>query len=102
MIQKLPTRGFLWKEAEDLTTEKIDELIKKDKRGYLLQVDVEYLKELHENNNKLPFSGKKMKIKREEKLVPNFRDKQEYVAQIKKLNQALKHGLILKKVTPGY
>ena len=59
MIQKLPTRGFLWKEAEDLTPEKIDELIKKDKRGYLLQVDVEYLKELHENNNKLLFLGRK-------------------------------------------
>ena len=85
MIQKLPTRGFLWKETEDLTPEKIDELIKKDKRGYLLQVDVEYLKELHENNNKLPFFGKKIKIKREEKLVPNFRDKQEYVARINKL-----------------
>ena len=49
MVQKLPTNGFLWKEAEDFTPEIIDELIKKDKGGYLLEVDVEYPKELHQN-----------------------------------------------------
>ena len=42
-------------EGEDFTTEKIDEIVKKDKRGYLLEVDVEYPKELHENHNELPF-----------------------------------------------
>ena len=47
--------GFLWKKAEDFTPEKIDELVKKDKRGYLLEVDVKYPKELHENQNELPF-----------------------------------------------
>ena len=40
----------------------------------------------------------KIKIGRVEKLVPNLRDKKEYVVLIKKLNQALKHGLKLKKV----
>ena len=55
MVQNLPTHGFLWKDAEDFTPEKIDELVKKDKRGYLLEVDVKYPKELHENHNELPF-----------------------------------------------
>ena len=36
MVQNLPTHGFLWKGAEDITPEKIDELVKKEKRGYLL------------------------------------------------------------------
>ena len=36
MVQNLPTHGFVWKDAEDFTPLKIDELIKKDKRGYLL------------------------------------------------------------------
>ena len=39
-----------------------------------------------------------MKIRREEKLVPNLRDKKGYAVHIKALNQALKHVLKLKKV----
>ena len=61
-------------EGEDFTTEKIDEIVKKDKRGYLLEVDVEYPKELHENHNELPFLVEKMKIGRKEKLAPNLKD----------------------------
>ena len=84
--------------AEDFTTEKIDKLVKKDKRRYLLEVDVEYPKELHENHNELPFLAERMKIGREEKLVPNLKDKKGYVVHIKALNQALKQNLRLKKV----
>ena len=98
MINNLPTHGFKWKNGEDFTPEKIDELVKKDKRGYLLEVDVEYPKEPHENHNELPFLVEKMKIGREEKLVPNVKDKKGYVVHIKKLDQALKHDLKLKKV----
>ena len=100
MIQNLPTHGFLSREAEDFTPEKIDELVKKDKKGYLLEIDVEYLKELHENHNELPFLAEKMKIGREEKLVPNLRDEKGYVIHIKTLNQALKHGLKLTNIHP--
>ena len=46
VVQNLPTHGFLWKDVEELTPEKIDELVKKDKRGYLLEVDVKFPKEL--------------------------------------------------------
>ena len=35
MFQNLPTHGFKWEDGEDFTPEKIDELVKKDKRGYL-------------------------------------------------------------------
>ena len=44
MVQNLPTHGFLWKDAEDFTSAKIDELVKKDKREYLLEVNVDYPK----------------------------------------------------------
>ena len=57
-----------------------------------------YPKELHENHNELPFLAEKMKIKRVEKLVPNLKCKKRYVVHIKTLDQALKHGLKLKKV----
>ena len=66
MIQNLPTRGFLQKEAGDFTPEKIDKLVKKDMKGYILEVDVEYPRELHENHNKLPFLAERMKIGRGE------------------------------------
>ena len=98
MVQNLPTHGFKWKDVEDLTPEKIEKLVKKDKRGYLLEVDVEYPKELHENHNKLPFLTERMEIGRVEKLVRNLKDKMEYVVQIKSLDQALKRGLKLKAV----
>ena len=81
-----------------LPLKKLTNLSKKDKRGYLLEVDVKYPKELHENHNELPFLAEKMKIKRVEKLVPNLKCKKRYVVHIKTLDQALKHGLKLKKV----
>ena len=49
-------------------------------------------------HNELPFLVEKMKIGREENLLPNLKDKKGYVVKIKTLNQALKHGLKLKKV----
>ena len=98
MIQNLPKHGFLWKKAEDFTPEKIDQLVKKDKRAYLLEVKVEYPKELHKSQNELPFLVERMKIGRDEKLVPNFNVKKEYMVGIKKLNQTLKHSLKLKNV----
>ena len=81
-----------------LPLKKIDELFKKDKRGYLLEVDMKYPKELHENHNELSFLIQKMKIKKVEKLMPNLKRKKRYVVHIDALDQALKHGLKLKKV----
>ena len=72
MIQKLPTHGFSW-EKVDITPEKIDKLVKKDKKAYILEVDVEYPKELHKNHNELPFLAERMKIVKVEKLVPNLK-----------------------------
>ena len=41
MINNIPpTHGCKWKKAEEFTPEKIDELVKKDRRGHLLEVDV--------------------------------------------------------------
>ena len=42
--------------------------------------------------------AQRMKIERVEKLVPNLKNKKGYVVHIKALDQALKHGLRLKKV----
>ena len=56
ILQKLPAHGFLRiKKVEEFNPEKIDELIKKDREGYSLEVDVEYPKEFLENHNEIPF-----------------------------------------------
>ena len=99
MVQKLPTHGFRWiNKVEELTPEKIAKLVKKDRKGYILEVDVDYPKELHKSHNELPFLCERMKIGKVEKLVPNLNNKRKYVVHIKALHQALKHGLVLKKV----
>ena len=71
---------------------------RKNKEGYILAVDVEHPRELHENYTKLPFLTEIMKLGIVEKLVPNLKDKKRYLVHIKALDQALKRGLKLKKV----
>ena len=59
---------------------------------------MEYPKGLQENHNELSFLAERMKIGKVEILVTNLKDKEGYVVHTKTLNQALKHGLKLKKV----
>ena len=92
MIQKLPLFGFAWEKADDFTPEKIDKLFKTYKKGYILEFDVEYLKELRKNHNELPFLVERMEIGKLERLAPNLKDKKMYVIHIKNLDQALKYG----------
>ena len=99
MSEPLPVNGFDW--VEDLS--KIDENFiknydKDNDKGYILEVDVEYPKNLHDLHFDLPFLPERMKIDKCNKLVCNLYDKKEYVVHMRSLRQALNHGLILKKV----
>ena len=67
-------------------------------KGYILQVDVEYSKDLHNLHIHLTFLSKRMKIKKCNKLTCNLYNKKEYVVCMRALKQALNHGLIFKKV----
>ena len=67
-------------------------------KGYILEVDVKYLKNLHGFHEDLPFLPERMKIDKCNKLVCNLYDKKNYVVHIRSLKQALNHGLIVKKV----
>ena len=66
-------------------------------KGYILEVDVENSKDLHDLHSDLPFLSERMKIKKCNKLVCNLYDKKEYVVHIRALKEALNHGLIFKK-----
>ena len=95
MSQPLPTGGFKWVDANP---NEISELATRTDKGYLLEVDVSYPKELHNPHNDLPFMCERMEINGVEKLVPNLRDKKNYVIHIQALNQALQHGLRLDRI----
>ena len=86
MSQPLPTRGFRW---VDVSPDEIDELVSHKDRGYLLEVDVAYPRELQDNHNDLPFMCGRMKINGVENLVPNLYYKKRYVIHI----TASKHAL---------
>ena len=75
-----------------------DEIAEHSDKGYLLEVDVKYLNKLQDLHNNLPFMCKKMEINKVEKLLCNLYNKKNYVIHVRVLNQALKHGLILKRV----
>ena len=92
MSQPLPTGGFKW---VDVNPKEISELATRTDKGYLLEVDVSYPNELHNPHNDLPFMCERMEINGVEKLVPNLRDKKNYVIHIQALNQALQHRLRL-------
>ena len=53
---------------------------------------------MHDLHSDLPFLLERMKINKCSNLVCNLYDKNNYVAHIRSLKQALNHGLILKKV----
>ena len=95
MSQPLPTGGFKW---VDVNPNKISELATRTDKGYVLEVDVSYPKELHNQHNDLPFMCQRMEINGVEKLAPNLRDKKNYVIHIQALNQALQHGLGLDRI----
>ena len=92
MSQPLPTRGF---RCVDVKPDKISKLAKRKSKGYLLEVDICYPKELHDSHNDLPFMCERMKINGVEKLIPNLYYKKRYVIHIRVLEQALKNGLVL-------
>ena len=95
MSQPLPTGGFKWTEVNP---NEISELETRTDEGYVLEVDVSYPKELHNQHNDLPFMCERMEINGVEKLVPNVRDKKNYIIHIQALNQALQHGLRLHRI----
>ena len=83
MAEPLPVNGFDW--MEDLF--KIDEDFIKNydndnDKGYILEIDVEYPKNIHDLHSNLPFLAETMKIDKCKKLVCNLYDKKNYIVYI--------------------
>ncbi|KAL9958218.1 hypothetical protein ACROYT_G035203 [Oculina patagonica] len=117
MSKPLPKSGFKWKRV--MPTEK--EIMRKKefaRTGWILEVDLEYPAERHEEHNSYPLAPEKKKISEElysdyqkklndkldldppdsEKLVLTLEDKSNYVVHYRNLQFYLKQGMKLKKV----
>ena len=99
MSQKLQVNDFEWiKDTCQFTEDFIKNYNQESDEGYFLEFDVQYLEQLHELHNNLPFLPERMRTEKVEKLVANLPDKTEYVIHIRNLKQTLNNGLVLKKV----
>ena len=95
MSQPLPTGGFKW---VDVNPNEISELATRTDKGYVLEVNVSYPKDLHDSHNDLSFMCERMEINGVGKLVLSLREKKNYVIHIQAFNQTLQHGLRLDRI----
>ena len=99
MSKKLPIDKFKWE--EDLSMFTPDFIKNYDENrdiGYLFYVDITYPHTLRDNHSNLPFLPDRMLVNKVDKLICSEYDKTKHSAHILALQQALKHGLILKNV----
>ena len=113
MIQSLPTGGFKWVSEQEIDLTKLPK-----GKGLILEVDLDYPKELHNKHNDYPLALEKMEVKDHflseycrqiqsefsikvegvKKLVSNLKPKKNYVLYYKNLKQYLDLGLKVTKV----
>ena len=76
MSQKLPIERFKWEEnVSRFDEELIKNYDENSNKRYILDVTIDYPKDLHDLHGDLPFLPKRMKINKCNKLVYNLYDK---------------------------
>ena len=78
MMKPLPVGDFKWMEEKELGHWKDFPCI--------LEVDLEYPRDLHDLHNDYPLAPERLKIGGVEKLIPNLWDKEKYIVHTKILN----------------
>ena len=115
MSQYLPTGGFKWLSEKEVNLSKYNDEFEK---GLILEVDLEYPKELHDLHNDYPLAAEKIKVTENmlspyckkiaekfgvkiglvEKLVPTLFNKERYVLHYRNLQLYMSLGLKLTKI----
>ena len=94
MMGKMPYGGFQWMNNEELDNWK--------DYSCVLEVDLDYPKELHDLHNDLPLCPENLTNKNKiTKLIPTLNNKEKYVIHYRTLLQCLELGLKLKKIYCG-
>ena len=93
MSEPQPHKNFKWMNA--------DELENWESKPCILEIDLEYPKELHDKHNEYPLAPERLLVGKVEKLVPNLNDKTKYVLHHENLKLYLRLGLRLTKIHKG-
>ena len=93
MSKPLPTHGFKWMKDNELETW--------DLHSCILEVDLEYPKELHDLHNDYPLAPEQIVVNKVEKLIQNLWNKKKYVIHYENLKQCLNLGLKLTHIHRG-
>ena len=78
MSQKLPVKGFKWvkqKKLSKFNEDFIKKYVENSNKGYFLEVDTHYPKELFNSHKDLPFLLERKKVEKVEKLICSIEDK---------------------------
>lgn len=97
MSQSLPYGGFQWVDKQDIINFNINSIGLNDDIGYILEVDLEYPRKIHDLHADLPFCSEHLTApgKRDKKLLLTLYAKKRYVVHYRMLQQCLKYGLKL-------
>ena len=118
MSQYLPTGNFKWMSDKEIKQIDLGKYKADGKKGLILEVDLEYPRELHDMHSDYPVCPEKVKVSNDmlsgyckkiaekykisvdlvSKLIPTLRDKKEYVLHYRNLQLYLDLGLKIKKV----
>ena len=93
MSKPLPHKNFLWMDNNELENWQ--------DKPCILEVDLEYPKDLHDLHGEYPLAPEQLKINKINKLVPNLYDKKKYVVHHENLKLYLRLGLKLTKIHRG-
>ena len=118
MSQYLPTGGFQWMKQEHIDKLDLGKYKEDSKKGLVLEVDLEYPKELHDLHNDYPLGPEKVKVTEDmlsdyckkiaekygisvglvSKLIPTLGNKEKYVLHYRNLKLYMNLGLKVTKV----
>ena len=116
MSQYLPTGGFKWLKQKQIDKFNLFKINKDSKKGYILEVDLEYPNELHDLHNDYPLAAEKITVEKNmlsnycknisdkygistglvSKLIPTLCKKEKYVLHYRNLQLYIDLGLKLK------
>ena len=99
MSQPLPVSNFKCMTESHL--ENWREISSQEGRGCILEVDLEYPKELHDLHKDYPLAPERIVVNKLEKLIPTLRKKDKHVLHHRNLKQYLEMGMNLTKIRRG-
>ena len=118
MSQYLPTGGFRWMTKKQIDKIDLSKYKEDSNKGLILEVDLEYPKELHDVHNDYPLAAEKVKVNKDmlsnycqeiankfnvstglvHKLIPTLSNKEKYVLHYRNLQLYTDLGLKITKV----